>query len=71
MNDQQIGKISKQWTGLAREAFTDTDNFGVSFPVDLPVKQKAVLIGAVFLIDFMFFEQANGQNSSSMPGMMD
>lgn len=46
----QVGKISKQWSGLLREAFTDTDYFGVSFPMDLDVRMKAVLIGAVFLI---------------------
>ncbi|KAA8580716.1 hypothetical protein FQN60_013674 [Etheostoma spectabile] len=41
----KIGKISKQWTGLLREAFTDSDNFGIQFPMDLD--------------DFMFFETTN------------
>ncbi|XP_041591006.1 phospholipid scramblase 1-like isoform X2 [Vulpes lagopus] len=53
-----VGKISKQWTGLVREAFTDTDNFGIQFPLDLDVKMKAVMLGACFLIDFMFFEKS-------------
>ncbi|XP_041270317.1 phospholipid scramblase 1-like isoform X2 [Onychostruthus taczanowskii] len=53
-----VGRISKQWTGLVREVFTDTDNFGISFPMDLDVKMKAVMIGACFLIDFMFFEHS-------------
>jgi len=53
----EIGKISKQWGGFAREAFTQADNFGVNFPRDLDVRMKAVLLGAVFLIDFMYFEQ--------------
>ncbi|XP_053269047.1 phospholipid scramblase 1 [Pleuronectes platessa] len=55
----KIGKISKQWTGLLREMFTDADNFGIQFPMDLDVKIKAVMIGACFLIDFMFFETNN------------
>uniref|UniRef100_A0A3Q0SMH6 Phospholipid scramblase n=1 Tax=Amphilophus citrinellus TaxID=61819 RepID=A0A3Q0SMH6_AMPCI len=55
----KIGKISKQWTGLLREAFTDADNFGIQFPMDLDVRMKAVMIGACFLIDFMFFETTN------------
>jgi hypothetical protein len=46
----EVGKISKQWTGFVREAFTDTDNFGVNFPMDLDVKMKAVMLGACFLI---------------------
>ncbi|KAB5579782.1 hypothetical protein PHYPO_G00198930 [Pangasianodon hypophthalmus] len=55
-----VGRISKQWTGYVQEAFTDADNFGIKFPLDLDVKIKAVLLGACFLIDFMFFE--NKQN---------
>lgn len=46
----EVGRISKQWSGLLKEAFTDTDNFGISFPMDLDVKMKAVLLGALFLI---------------------
>ncbi|KAL4221487.1 hypothetical protein ACF0H5_019744 [Mactra antiquata] len=60
----EVGKISKQWSGYVREVFTDADNFGVSFPMDLDVKMKAVMLGAVFLIDFMFFEQNQNNNNS-------
>uniref|UniRef100_A0A8D0B6J8 Phospholipid scramblase n=1 Tax=Salvator merianae TaxID=96440 RepID=A0A8D0B6J8_SALMN len=61
-----VGRISKQWSGLLKEVFTDTDNFGIQFPMDLDVKIKAVLLGACFLIDFMFFEKTGdvGQRSS-------
>jgi len=48
--DAPIGRISKQWSGLLKEVFTDTDNFGIQFPMDLDVKMKAVLMGACFLI---------------------
>ena len=34
----QIGKITKQWSGIGKEIFTDSDNFGVNFPIDLDVK---------------------------------
>uniref|UniRef100_A0A8D0B577 Phospholipid scramblase n=1 Tax=Salvator merianae TaxID=96440 RepID=A0A8D0B577_SALMN len=51
-----VGRISKHWSGILKEVFTDTDNFGIQFPLDLDVKMKAVMIGACFLIDFMFFE---------------
>lgn len=51
-----VGRVTKQWSGLAKEAFTDADNFGISFPIDLDVNMKAVTLGAIFLIDFMFFE---------------
>ncbi|KAJ7990675.1 hypothetical protein DPEC_G00302860 [Dallia pectoralis] len=51
-----VGKISKQWSGMMQEVFTDADHFGISFPMDLDVKMKAVMLGACFLIDFMYFE---------------
>ena len=56
---EEIGKVAKQFSGVARELITDADNFSVSFPLDLDVKIKAVLFGAVFLIDMMFFEDTN------------
>lgn len=65
-NGHEIGKISKQWTGLVKEYFTDADNFGVQFPMDLDVKAKACLLAAVFLIDFMFFEETNNQDNQRM-----
>lgn len=51
-----VGRVTKQWSGLGKELFTDADNFGISFPLDLDVNVKATLLGAVFLLDFMFFE---------------
>jgi len=50
----QVGVISKQWSELAQEAFTDADVFGISFPLDLDEKIKAVLLGACFLIVSFF-----------------
>lgn len=50
MNGDEVGKISKQWSGLAREMFTDADFFGINFPMDLDVRMKAVMLGACFLI---------------------
>lgn len=47
---RSVGRISKQWGGLLREALTDADDFGLQFPVDLDVRVKAVLLGATFLI---------------------
>lgn len=45
-----MGRISKQWGGLLREALTDSDDFGLQFPMDLDMRMKAVLLGATFLI---------------------
>ncbi len=51
------GKITKKWSGLGKEAFTDADNFGIEFPPKAPAELRAVLLGAVFLIDFVHFER--------------
>lgn len=63
-----VGRISKQWSGLLREAFTDADYFGITFPMDLDVRMKAVMLGACFLIDAMFFEKS-GNMETDRPGM--
>ena len=52
-----VGKILKHWAGCAEEAFTDADNFTIIFEdKSLEVAEKALLFGALFLIDFMYFE---------------
>ncbi|MBC8377914.1 MAG: scramblase [Planctomycetes bacterium] len=58
-DEKILGKITKKWSGLLKEGFTDADNFGVTFPADWPKEAKAVLLGAVFLIDFVHFENKN------------
>ncbi|XP_070561763.1 phospholipid scramblase 1-like [Ptychodera flava] len=59
----EVGKVSKQWSGLLKEMMTNADNFGVTFPLDLDVKMKATMLGAVFLIDFMYFEENNNDDN--------
>lgn len=58
-NGEEVGKITKKWSGLAKEAFTKADNFAVTYRSDLPDEQKQLLLGAVFLIDFVHFERKN------------
>ena len=57
----EYGKITKKWSGLLKEGMTDADNFGVMFPAKWDVKLKALFLGAVFLIDFVHFEN-KGKN---------
>jgi len=53
----ECGKITKRWSGLLTEGFTDADNFGVTFPVEWNAATKAVALGAIFLIDFVQFDR--------------
>ncbi len=55
----EIGKITKKWSGLGKEIFTRADNFGLTYPANLDSQDKDLLLGAVFLIDFVHFEQSN------------
>ena len=59
---KELGKITKKWSGLLKESFTDADTFGISFPKKSDLNQKAILLGAVFLIDFVHFEDNNRRN---------
>lgn len=56
---EETGRIVKRWSGLGKEMFTSADNFGISYPPEASLKEKAVLLGAVFLIDLTYFETKN------------
>src|SRR3989338_3939306 len=56
-NGAELGEIVKNWSGLGKEAFTDADNFSVKFPQEADAGIKAVLLGALFLIDMVCFEK--------------
>ncbi|XP_076434998.1 phospholipid scramblase 2-like [Babylonia areolata] len=58
-NESQLATIKKTWQGVMKSLFTKADNFSVVFPTNLDVKKKALLIGSVFVVDMMVFEQQN------------
>jgi len=62
LDGENIGAVSKQWSGLIKEMFTESDNFGITFPMDLDVKVKGTLLAAVFLIDMMYFARNENRN---------
>lgn len=52
-----VGKITKKWGGIFKEMVTDADDFYITFAIDLDVNTKALILGACFLIDIMYFER--------------
>ena len=54
--NEKIGKIKKKWGGILKEVCTDYDNFMIEFPDHSSVTEKCLLLGASFLIDYMYFE---------------
>jgi uncharacterized protein YxjI len=56
---QPRGAIRKRWGGLAKEIFTDADNFGVEL-ANLDPDQKVLAFAATVLVDVVHFERAKG-----------
>ena len=55
---EEIGRVTKQWTGIGREAFTDADTFRVQMDTTSVDRDLALLILASALaIDLDFFEK--------------
>ena len=55
---QEQGAITKEWSGLAQEYFTDADNFRIEMGrAPWTVEQRAVILAAAVLVDFDFFEK--------------
>jgi hypothetical protein len=58
---EKVGSVTKVWSGLGSELFTDADKFEVGFPPDANTDAKARILGSLFLINQLFFEsQENG-----------
>lgn len=74
---EYMGKIVKEAPeGIGdalKELATDADNFTMYVPKELDPKKKAAMLGALHLIDYMFFEQGGAANvdlSGIMSGEM-
>mmetsp|Transcript_40081 Transcript_40081/g.72200 ORF Transcript_40081/g.72200 Transcript_40081/m.72200 type:complete len:346 (-) Transcript_40081:137-1174(-) len=63
---EYMGKIVKEAPeGIGdalKELATDSDNFTMYVPKALDTKKKAAMLGALHLIDYMFFEQGGSAN---------
>ncbi|XP_065296445.1 phospholipid scramblase 1-like isoform X2 [Dermacentor albipictus] len=66
----KIGAITKLWSGSCKEACSIGDSFAVTFPLDLDVKMKAVLLGAVFLLDAIYYEGGDCATCRSCVGQL-
>ncbi|XP_077512427.1 phospholipid scramblase 1-like [Amblyomma americanum] len=65
-NNIVIGKITKQFSGVVKEFFTNADVFGVTFPLDMDVHLKAALIASTMLVDYTFFEEKDLDKARAM-----
>lgn len=56
-NGSEVGMIERSWQGCGRALYTDSDNFHIVFPKEANAAQRATLFAAVFVIDFIHFEE--------------
>lgn len=54
---RETGQIVKSSSSAAKELLTDGDRFELSFPADCSADGRALLLGAVFLLDYLFYEE--------------
>ncbi|MBF0297417.1 MAG: hypothetical protein HQK51_01780 [Oligoflexia bacterium] len=61
--DREVAKIEKKWSSFLKEAFTDADNFLLSFlsnnslTLALSIEEKKILLASAIFIDLQYFEK--------------
>lgn len=59
--ERQVAVVSKKWSGLLAEGFTDTDRFRVEFEDQrLTAEERQMILAAALFIDLQFFEKKAG-----------
>jgi uncharacterized protein YxjI len=58
VGERVVGVIQKRWSGLAKEMFTDADNFGADLSQVSDPALKALACAAIVLIDIVHFERS-------------
>lgn len=66
-NGTPLKKLLKKAVGCLKAAISDVDEFAVIFPDNANVYQKALLMSAAMLLDYLFFEDKdqNRQNKGN------
>ena len=69
--NKRVAVVSKKWTGLLKEAYTDADKFNLEFTQPLSGSKKRLSIAALMLIDSLYFEGKKGflNHLISAPGI--
>ena len=62
------GTSMQEESGPGNADVTDADNFIATFPSDLDVKLKAMVLAMTHLIDYVFFERSNNNRNSNTVG---
>jgi uncharacterized protein YxjI len=55
---RDVAVITKRWSGVGREIFTDADRFQLQFREVTDPTERKILLGALFVIDLTHFEES-------------
>lgn len=70
-SEDEVGKFMNVFPGCnLRACLGDADNFILDFPAEATVEDKALLLGASVLVDFMLFEKDEQDNGGGMSAAM-
>jgi uncharacterized protein YxjI len=58
VGEATLGLLQKRWSGLAKELFTDADNFGLEMAAVPDADLRALLFSATVLVDVVHFERS-------------
>lgn len=56
-NGRMVARVEKRWSGVLSEAFTDRDNFRVTFDPALGDDERLVVLAAAIFVDLRYFER--------------
>lgn len=62
-NGQPVGNIHKEYKGC-RTFVGDVDDFKITFPIEATPEEKVLIIGAVIMMDFLYYEDKSKDGSS-------
>ncbi len=61
----RVGIVTKKFPGYCREKYSNYERFGCTFPSDLKLKNKVLLVAACLLVDLSLFEE-KGDNMNDL-----
>ncbi|MDA0769937.1 MAG: phospholipid scramblase-related protein [Chloroflexi bacterium] len=56
---EEVARVTKKWSGLLREGFTDADTFRLQFHKELDQGFRMLMLATAFAMDLDFFENNN------------
>ena len=59
--EREVARVTKQWSGLAKEMFTDADTFRLEISNrEMDEDSALLMLASAFAIDLDFFEDGGG-----------